>query len=311
MKSALPIVLVSCRPALIEKHPLYELSHAELSKLGITYSADCAIEEHWFPAKGEGRIIRYQEDGKGTERLGKLSKSTSSKYIPPLVITTSQGAIIQEKIPLSDSNFVLIQYPTLAHDTLSGFVDLTMQRDADVDALVQTAIEEYRRHPNREFRSDAIPIRISLDCDETSSHTEGEYVIYWYEATPSFLSALPAHILERIETNRAKINRMRNTPMPQDRFQQNTTLEACVHPNSVNPRDVATVQFTLPEDSRVSVALYDILGKHVQDLSACEARPEGVWEDHLLVQDVPPGVYLLAVTTDRGEQSLEKLIVER
>jgi hypothetical protein len=37
----------------------------------------------------------------------------------------------------------------------------------------------------------------------------------------------------------------------------------------------------------------------------------GTYENRFSLADVPPGMYLLAVTTDAGAQSVQKIIVQR
>lgn len=156
--------------------------------------------------------------------------------------------------------------------------------------------------------TDFIAIRITPLLVEGAPAPEERHFIYWYAPTPDFLSALPERVRRDIR-NRNELNTRRikhlhsNDKIP-------TTLEASVHPNPITS-DVATVQYSIATAAEVAVSLYDINGRQMKALHSCEERQAGTWENNISVSSVPPGVYLLAVTTAAGEQSVQKVVIQR
>jgi hypothetical protein len=155
-----------------------------------------------------------------------------------------------------------------------------------------------------------IPVRIMLQGVPGEPSMNGNFTVYWYEPTPEFLAALPARVQKAVQKAKEQREQRREKSKFNNALPTPLTLEACVYPNPVT-QDVATVHYSLPEASRVAVSLYDITGTRMRELSVCESRNEGNWENLLSLQGVPAGMYLLAVTTERGEQAVQKIIVQR
>lgn len=82
-----------------------------------------------------------------------------------------------------------------------------------------------------------------------------------------------------------------------------------LYPNPL--RDGRTVlHYRLAEPRTVGVALYDIWGRRLRELSVARYRESGSWEQELVPGDVPKGMYMVVLTTDRGEQAVQRLMVE-
>ena len=79
-------------------------------------------------------------------------------------------------------------------------------------------------------------------------------------------------------------------------------------PNYPNPfLTTTTIAYSLPEASGVQVRVYDVLGRQVTVLSEGlqpEGRHEVTWDG----SNVPVGVYLVKVTTDRGLQAVRMVM---
>ena len=57
------------------------------------------------------------------------------------------------------------------------------------------------------------------------------------------------------------------------------------------------------------VALYDIHGKRVKDLAPLQPHPKGTWKQELDVEGVATGVYLVAVLTHDGGESVQRVCI--
>lgn len=72
----------------------------------------------------------------------------------------------------------------------------------------------------------------------------------------------------------------------------------------------ATLTYTLSGDRRVQVSLHDLTGAKLMDLSAASQRKAGEGQIAFTLDGVTPGIYLVTVTTDRGERAVQRLIVQ-
>jgi hypothetical protein len=157
---------------------------------------------------------------------------------------------------------------------------------------------------------DMVPVCVRPSNGGPDPAIKDYFYIFWFEPTPELLAAIPERVRKVLRKDDSFRRNMREEIHQQNTPWTNRNLEACVYPNPVT-QDVATVHYSLPEASRVAVSLYDITGTRMRELSVCESRNEGNWENLLSLQGVPAGMYLLAVTTERGEQAVQKIIVQR
>jgi len=72
----------------------------------------------------------------------------------------------------------------------------------------------------------------------------------------------------------------------------------------------ATMSFTLAEDRNVNISLHDLTGAKVMDLVRNFPRKAGVGQLAFTLPGVTPGMYLVTLTTDRGERAVQRLIVQ-
>jgi hypothetical protein len=95
---------------------------------------------------------------------------------------------------------------------------------------------------------------------------------------------------DRIDSNNSKII--------------NTAIEMSNHPNPCSSN--TTIKFNVPQDTKVTLSIYDITGKVVATL-VNEQRAEGTYEESLNVSDLPEGVYYCQLQTTY--RSLTKPII--
>lgn len=86
---------------------------------------------------------------------------------------------------------------------------------------------------------------------------------------------------------------------------------ASVYPNPVRSTVGKTnVHYTLSEPRTVAFSIHDILGKKVVDCGSLAERPRGTYNFELNAANVPAGIYLVVITTDKGEQSIQRIVIE-
>jgi hypothetical protein len=71
----------------------------------------------------------------------------------------------------------------------------------------------------------------------------------------------------------------------------------------------ATIGYTLAEPRTLGLALHDLTGNKVLDLAGGMRRPAGSGQLAFTLPGVAPGMYLVTLTTDKGETAVQRLIV--
>ncbi len=133
------------------------------------------------------------------------------------------------------------------------------------------------------------------------------YYLYWFEPNEEFLKALPADVRRSVERSRGIAPSSDDVSLPPRPI---ALIGTKVHPNPATS-DHAMVEYTLTEERRVAVSVYDITGTRMRDIVVTEPRGSGNWKDAVSFEGIPNGYYLLAVTTDKGEQSVRPFILNR
>ncbi len=277
---------------------IYRLDRAELEAIGFRIEADGTIYAPGLPmgmkedhasgmvsysfrgmAHGEdsAKIVRHFEE------LKKGGKSTSStrterphkqQYISPVLVTNSRGQSMMHAQPYGKK--------LKPSEVGSG------------------------QYNGREL----IPIRVQVDNETLPSTETDYYYLFWFEPTDEFISTLPDRVQRELK------ERQNESPAGAiaEADDSNTTsriLEgANIHPNPVTS-GTATVEYTIQNSCRVALSMYDITGERVRDIAVSEQRDSGTWQENVSFEGVPDGYYLLAVTTDKGEQSIRPFILER
>lgn len=82
-----------------------------------------------------------------------------------------------------------------------------------------------------------------------------------------------------------------------------------LYPNPA-PEGRTTLHYKLLENRLVSVTLFDIWGRRIRELVSPESRTAGEGEFALGCGDLPEGMYIVVLQTDKGEQSVQRIMVE-
>ncbi|NDP23157.1 MAG: T9SS type A sorting domain-containing protein [Paludibacter sp.] len=72
----------------------------------------------------------------------------------------------------------------------------------------------------------------------------------------------------------------------------------------------AQVRFNLIEDANLTLRLYDFNGKEIYNLYSGNAKANHVYEVGFLRNNLMNGVYIIKLTTDRGNSYNKQIIIE-
>lgn len=84
------------------------------------------------------------------------------------------------------------------------------------------------------------------------------------------------------------------------------------YPNPFNPS--TTIKFSLPQEAKVNIKVYNILGKEITELLN-ETRRSGEYEIHwkgtdLNGKSVPSGIYFITMTADKFSKTIKSLLIK-
>ncbi len=82
-----------------------------------------------------------------------------------------------------------------------------------------------------------------------------------------------------------------------------------LYPNPA-PEGRTVLRYKLLESRIVSITLFDIWGRRIKELVSPEARTAGEGEFALGCGELPEGMYVVVLQTDRGEQAIQRLMIE-
>lgn len=153
--------------------------------------------------------------------------------------------------------------------------------------------------------------------------------VLWYDITPDLLARLPERVRLRllVETRLSDAATESASGGTQQTVAPNAAdgvagerpyldvlrgvngaLSASVaFPNPA--RDRAVASFTLAGGRKVAVTLHDVAGHRVREVAPAADRAAGVHELPVDLSGLADGVYLVVISTDRGERTVARLIV--
>ncbi len=160
--------------------------------------------------------------------------------------------------------------------------------DADMAALEQRANE----------LNNLIPILVRSATSEHVNKEEGitydDGLIFWYNPEKDLLDAVPE---------------AQNSVSPASNNVSKIISNAVLYPNPT--KNKTTLRFSLSEPRTVAFSIHDLLGKRVLDGGSIPETSAGSFEKELNVAELTEGVYLLVITTDKGEQNMQRLVIKK
>lgn len=164
-------------------------------------------------------------------------------------------------------------------------------------------------------------IGIRIPCAKALA--EGDEYLLWYDPTPEFIALLPERYrtgLEREVAAAKKYATLCEIPTEEERkaipgyFDSWRSCDGVLKIASIfpNPADVkATVRFTLAEARSVTITVHNLNGDRLAILEPTPVLPAGEHELPLDFTGRNVGVYLLALSTDKNETAIKRVIISR
>lgn len=197
--------------------------------------------------------------------------------------------------------------------------------------LLKQFNEEYRQNlakqkqEEMQFEQEKSDISklIGIRIPSKQARAEGDEYLLWYDPTPEFIALLPERYrtgLEREVAAAKKYATKCEIPTEEERkaipgyFDSWRSCDGVLKIASIfpNPADVkATVRFTLAEARSVTITVHNLNGDRLAILEPTPMLPAGEHELPLDFTGRNVGVYLLALSTDKNETAIKRVIISR
>lgn len=250
------------------------------------------------------------------------NSSDEQKEVYPLVIT-------HQSIDPSGERKSQVQFFGDQKDSLNVPAEYRKEIVGLFD-LYSDAPEDKKDIHNFPLIGKLIPVRVTLG-NELQNPSSAE-IIYWFYPSQAFVNKLPERYKTQILTEVQAIATLDDF---KDTKQADTIIEQWMQPNQTgeykytdvarsnsgaitisaigpNPaHDHTTIFYSLTAQRTVSVALYDFSGRLISTLATSGSMSAG--EQHEIsvnVGHLPSGAYLISLISDRGEQAIQRLIIQ-
>jgi hypothetical protein len=249
-----------------------------------------------------------------------VSAGTTPSALYPLVIT--HQSVDPSGVRKSQAHFFgsaqdAENVPQEFHKEIAGLFDLYSDAPAEKKLLSKFPLI-----------SKLIPVRVTLGDKTKSGAAE---IIYWFYPSPKFIAQLPERFQGQIQQEVTSIENKENPKLPIEpvkieeplapretggytytevaRAQSGAISISAIGPNPARER--ATIFYSLSAPRSVSVALYDFSGRFIATLATADRISAGSQHEiSVNVGQLSSGMYLVTMQTDRGEQAIQRLIIE-
>lgn len=320
-------------PTMIEGTRLLEMTSNELTQLGITADA------HELRCYYSGLTPSYYTYKNMNKRI-LLAPSPVDHPDDTLMITFSNSNEFARSwfaAPVEDNGAAGFNTPRIVPLCIMSFYGdrvtfwyLADNEDADAifaqhgrtakDRLDDDGnlVEQSLKDPVLDIQT-LLPIHFQLGAT-TADTVPSLDVVLWYKADQEFIDLLPERIADDLKKERDILTSVADSDAP--RLEEGFTGEAyfdvwrsrssaitleALYPNPAGSNAVATVHAR--EQRQLTVSLRDIFGREVAHVGEISATPGYRGSIDIDTSDKPSGIYLLAVTSDAGEQVVQRLIV--
>jgi hypothetical protein len=169
-----------------------------------------------------------------------------------------------------------------------------------------------------------IHVRMGNQLIPGTTRQRGADIYLWYYPTHEFIAALPdryrntlqeeLEALADVEADRMKSSEACQclpggpTVLGICRLSSGAVTSASLFPNPA--QGSTTLQFRLTQPRYVTITLNDLSGRYLRTLESGQELNMGDYPVALKLGEVQSGTYLVVVRTDRGEQAVQRLIVQ-
>lgn len=191
---------------------------------------------------------------------------------------------------------------------------------SDIDIPIEE-IQSKMEMFNQKMVNKLIPIEVPV---KNAKGKEGKIIddfkfILWYEPNEELMDYLPENLRSELqnELDLLKNNNESCADIPmtgEDKYLGvwqgcNGALENLrVFPNPTN--GPIAVDLNLKEVRNISISLHDISGRKIKTIQNSINANLGSWTSKYNISDVKAGLYLLVVQSERGEQAVQRIVVE-
>ena len=279
----------------IQASTMLVLDSMTLSRIGLTIGADSTVQFRHPDTNPKSWII--SESMKEHPDKGYVTYTLTFTH-PDSARKEREKAIAKGETPLRDG---LLCAPVLVTNSRGQtFSYRTSTEEGEATPDVGSG-----RYSGKELV--AVRVWSGGPATRVASDTGEYYYLYWFEPTREFLDALPQKTRRSVERARGMAPSGEDASVSPHPI---ALVGAGMFPNPATS-DHAMVEYTLNDERRVAVSVYDITGVRLRDIAVTEPRATGTYKDAVSFEGIPNGYYLLAVTTDRGEQSVRPFILNR
>lgn len=191
-------------------------------------------------------------------------------------------------------------------------------KNVNKNELIKNKIDYYNQHNINKLIPIAVPIENAKD--EYGNKLDDFKLILWYELNDNLISLLPNQLTSKIN---CELNLLQqdsdicsNIPNVGDDHVlgiwqgcSGSVQNMRVFPNPTN--GPITIDFILKDNRRLSIALYDLAGNKIKDLSNDINVQKGKWTDKYDIADLQKGIYLIIIKTDQNEQAIQRILVDK
>ncbi|MES2764227.1 MAG: hypothetical protein V4642_00010 [Bacteroidota bacterium] len=231
--------------------------------------------------------ISYDEFSKAMAKVEKLAaqKYSNPNILIPILIRTKEPYPVNPKFHFPWSRDFIFWY-----DATPEFIATLPERFKTTLALegramkslalqTETAIEELKQLPS--------PQQVLKELQQKENTVESQEIL------------IPER--EKRETGESYFDVWRGA--------SGAILSSSVFPSPVTDKR-AMLRFSLKEDRNVIITLHDIYGRKISELSSGMFFKAGDHSLEVLLKGTERGIYLIAIQTSRGEQAVQRILVE-
>ncbi|MFI5263316.1 MAG: T9SS type A sorting domain-containing protein [Candidatus Kapaibacterium sp.] len=157
-------------------------------------------------------------------------------------------------------------------------------------------LEHQEDQKNLESIGSLVPILVRENSGLKKDPKFDNGLIFWYEPSEELFNAVPQ------ARDRAAVD---NTLFHTSDELKNVVL----YPNPASL--YLFVSYTVTEASKVNISILDLLGRTIAENISSHAVPSGEHKESISLGTIPPGIYLVLIQTDKGKQSMQRLVIEK
>lgn len=254
-------------------------------------------------------IKQYNPDENAPNKIKIVDTDENFKDEMPNMLVDSDGSM---QINVVESNGNKLNIKTLTNNTeiQSNNIILNLPNNATMSSKINS------RSLPTDLESIAkintlVPIGVGFKAGEI------DYIL-WCDATSELAERLPAEIRDRlmpeIKALENKSTECKTSPVAGEPYLDiwktcSGAVEALnAYPNPA--REDINVNFTLNAERKVNISVNDLFGNRVQLLDSDRIMQAGQHTEHFKLNSIPSGMYYIVVQTDKGEKTLQRIIIQ-